>query len=375
MTARRPRVALVIGQLGRGGAERQLVTLAGELRGRGIDPCVFCLSSIVEPFAGVLREAGISVEVVPRLGPFDPTRVLRLARGFRRRRVDLAHSFLIDANLYVVLAAALARVTAVVTSNLNSDFHRDPLRRRLDRRAFLGSGRVWVNSDRVRTFTAAFFGVPLERIIVVRQGVDTERFVPSVRRDEDRRRLGLPPGLVLGTVASLTEKKAPSRFFDIAEELLREYHDLTVVHVGEGPLREAMEARRARSSVGERIRILGARDDVERILPVFDVFVLSSAHEGLPNVILEAMACGVPVVAPDVGGCVELVRQGVSGLLAEPGEGDGLLTACRSLLADATLRARFAAAARQLAVAEHSLPQMTDGMLAIYEAAGLDASM
>jgi glycosyltransferase involved in cell wall biosynthesis len=374
VTVRSRRIGLVIGQLGRGGAERQLATLALQLRRRGVEPSVFCLSSILEPFGSLLRDSGILLEVIPRLGPFDPSRVFRLARRFRRLRLDLAHSFLIDANLYVVLAAALSRVPAVVTSNLNSDFPRDPVRRRLDRLAFLSAGRVWVNSERVRNFTSAFFEVPEGRIAVVRQGVDTDRFLPADNRDEVRSGLGMPGGLVLGTVASLTEKKAPWLFLELAEGLLREFADLTVVHVGEGPLRPAVEAWKARSTVGERLRLLGPRDDIERILPALDVLLLSSVHEGLPNVILEAMACGLPVVAPNVGGCNELVRNGLSGLLVERATRDDLMTACRSLLADSALRQRFGTTARKIAVAEHSLTEMTDRMLAVYEAAGLRAS-
>ena len=374
MTARGRRIGLVIGQLDRGGAERQLATLAVQLRTRGVAPAVFCLSALVEPWGSLLRDAGVSVEVIPRLAPFDPSRVLRLAWRFRSLRLDLAHSFVIDTNLYVVLAAALSRVPAVVTSNLNSDFPRDPVRRRLDRLAFLGGTGIWVNSEHVRFFTSDFFGVPAGRIAVVRQGVDTERFRPIVNHEEARRRVGIPGGLALGTVASLTEKKAPWLFLEIAEALVREFDDLTVVHVGGGPLREAVEAWLARSPGRGRIRLLGPRDDVEQILPALDVFLLNSVYEGLPNVILEAMACGVPVVAPDVGGCGELVRHGGAGFLVNRASRDDLLAASRSLLADPALRDQFGREARRLAVAEHSLAEMTDGMLALYEAAGLRAS-
>jgi len=370
--ARAPRIALVIGHLSRGGAERQLATLAVELKVRGLEPVVFCLSSVVEPFGTALRSAGIAVEVIERLGPFDPTRVVRLARGFRRRQIDLAHSFLIDANLYVLLAARLSGVGPVVAANLNSDFKRDPLRRRLDRLAFLGSCLVWVNSERAAAFTREYFAVPRERIVVIRQGVDTDRFRPA-DRDAARDCLGVRSSLVLGTVASFTEKKAPGLFLDIASTLVRERPDLIVLHVGEGPLRRAMEARVAAEPHAQRLRLLGGKDEIERILPALDVFLLNSLHEGLPNVILEAMACGLPVVAPDIGGCRELVRVGQSGLLAAPGSREGFVAACRSLLEDPARREAMGKEARRLAVEEHSLARMTERLLALYEAAGLPA--
>jgi glycosyltransferase involved in cell wall biosynthesis len=358
--------------LTRGGAERQLATLAIELNRRGFEPTVFCLSSLIEPFGAVLRSAGIAVQMLERLGPFDPTRVVRLARGLRRREIDLVHSFLIDVNLYTLLAAKLSGIGAVVTSNLLSDFRRDPLRRRLDRLAFLGAGRVWVNSERAARFTSEYFNVPSERIVAIRQGVDTDRFRPA-DREAARRRLGIPRGLVLGTVASLREQKAPGLFLDIACALLRERPDLTVLHVGEGSLREAVEARLAKEPDARRFLLLGARDDVDQILPALDLFVLNSLYEGLPNAILEAMACGLPVVASDIGGCRELVRVGECGLLAPPGSPEGFVAACRSLLEDSTQREAMGKEARRLAVEEHSLARMTERMLALYEAAGLRA--
>jgi glycosyltransferase involved in cell wall biosynthesis len=344
--------------------------LAVELKRRGFEPVVLCLSSIVEPFGAALRAAGIAVEVIERLGPFDPTRVVRLARRLRKWRIDLAHSFLIDANLYALLAAKLSRIGPVVTSNLNSDFTRDPLRRLLDRAAFLASRRVWVNSERAACFTAEYFSIPRERIVVVRQGVDTDRFRPG-ERDAARHRIGVTSGLVVGTVASFTEKKAPGLFLDIASALVRETPELTVVHVGEGALRDAMVARATADPHGRRIRLLGSSDEIERILPAFDAFVLNSLHEGLPNVVLEAMACGLPVVASDIGGCRELVRHGESGFLVPARSREAFVAACRRLLEDADLRRTMGNAARRLAVEEHSLAHMTDRMLALYEAAGL----
>jgi len=253
---------------------------------------------------------------------------------------------------------------------LLSDFRRDPVRRRLDRLAFLGAGRVWVNSERAACFTSEYFGVPRQHIVAIGQGVDTDRFRPG-DREAARRRLGIQSGLVLGTVASLKEQKAPGLFLDVAFALLRERPDLTVIHVGEGSLRSAMERRLAAEPHGQRFRLLGARDDVEQILPAVDVFLLNSLYEGLPNVVLEAMACGLPVVAADIGGCRELVRVGVSGLLAAPGSPEGFVTACRSLLEHSTQREAMGKEARRLAVEEHSLARMTERMLALYEAAGL----
>ena len=104
MTIRGRRIGLVIGQLDRGGAERQLATLANELQARGAQPVVFCLSSLSEPWGSFLSASGIPVEIIPRLAPFDPSRVLRLAWRLRSRQLDLAHSFVVDTNVYVVLA-------------------------------------------------------------------------------------------------------------------------------------------------------------------------------------------------------------------------------------------------------------------------------
>lgn len=207
------RLGIVIGHLGRGGAERQLSTLTPGLRTRGIEPRVFCLSRIVEPFGSALRHAGVPVDVIPRLGPMDLARVARLAMAFRRHGIEVAHSFLIDTNLYTVLAARLAGVRRVITSNLNSDFPRGGFRRRLDRLAFRASAIVWVNSERVRRFTVDFFQIPEPQVVVVRQGVDTTIFRPAQNHDEARRRLGLAGRSSAGDRGQPDREESAAAFF------------------------------------------------------------------------------------------------------------------------------------------------------------------
>lgn len=110
----------------------------------------------------------------------------------------------------------------------------------------------------------------------------------------------------------------------------------------------------------------GPRNDIEQIFQAIDVFLLTSTREGLPNVVLEAMACGVPVVSTDVGGCRELIRHNVNGFLAPCGARRELLEATRSLLADAQLRERIGREARRFVLDRHSLDGMTEQMVALY---------
>ena len=138
------------------------------------------------------------------------------------------------------------------------------------------------------------------------------------------------------------------------------------LHAGEGPLQERIAAWHSRSPVRDRIHLLGPRDDIEQIFQAIDVFLLTSTREGLPNVILEAMACGVPVVSTDVGDCRELVRHGVNGFLAPCGARRELLDATRSFLADAQLRERAGREARQFVLDRHSLHGMIAQMAALY---------
>ncbi|HSI60129.1 MAG TPA: glycosyltransferase, partial [Ideonella sp.] len=157
------------------------------------------------------------------------------------------------------------------------------------------------------------------RLACIPNGVDTERFAPAgeAARAAVRAELGCAPGeLVIGCVASLSPIKRHVDLVDAFARLAAVRPEARLLLVGEGPLRAELSAQIAALGLAPAVRLLGARADMERLLPAFDLFVLASSSEGLSNAIIEAQACGLPVVATAVGGNVDLVEAGHNGLLA-----------------------------------------------------------
>ena len=346
-------IALVCGQLGYGGAERQLAELATRLRGQGFAASVYCLSADDVPYGPWLESRGVPVRRLPRRHGFDLARAVALARALRRDSAVLVHSYLIDTNPYSVLAARLAGISRTVASNRNVDFPRGPLRAALDRVVFRSASAIVVNAGAVRTFTAARFGVADGRFTVIYNGVDLERFHPVERPS------GAP--LRIGTVGRLEPKKNPELFVDVALALARRFPGLEVVHLGDGPLRDAL-VRRA----GDAVRFLGASVDVESFLASLDVFVLTSDREGCPNVALEAMASGLPVVTTAVGGASEIVREGITGYLVPRADAAAMIERVGELLGDAEQRRLMGWAARREAECRFSVERMVEEMATLY---------
>jgi glycosyltransferase involved in cell wall biosynthesis len=189
------------------------------------------------------------------------------------------------------------------------------------------------------------------RLEVVRQGIDPGGVRSGVEaRRRARSLLGIADDTaVVGTVGNLTAKKDHVTLLRAAAELRRGRPDLRLVLIGSGPLERDLRRAVDQLELQGCVSMLGSRADVADLLAGFDVFALSSRHEGLPIALLEAMAAGVGCVATRVGGVPEVVTDGVDGLLVEPGEPAALATAIARLLDDAELRAELGARARRTA--------------------------
>lgn len=184
-------------------------------------------------------------------------------------------------------------------------------------------------------------------VTVIRSGFDVASFRhPGVDRREARRRLGLAPDVpVVGTVACLKPQKDPVAFVRTAAAVRRNVNEARFVLVGDGALAELVRHEAERLGDAQAVTHLGWRDDVAQILPAFDVFLLTSRWEGLPRVVVQAMAAGVPVVASDVDGVRDVVRDDETGRLVPPGDVPGFARSVRDLLDDRTACVRLTRAA------------------------------
>ncbi|MBI2527061.1 MAG: glycosyltransferase [Candidatus Rokubacteria bacterium] len=364
-TGRRPRIAQVIPSLRVGGLEKVVLRLVESL-GDPIEHLVVTPSG-----DGPLREdfpRGVRVVAMSEHHPSDRWNALRMARLFRAFRPDIVHTrnwTCIDA----VIGARLARVPVVVHGEHGRDaadpHGRNPLRRRVRRwLAPLVTEFVTVSRDLARWLIEEV-GVPARKVTHLCNGVDTKRFLPG-DRDVARRALGVPDGLpVVGTVGRLDPVKDHAGLIRVFTQELGRRAAILVI-AGDGPARPQLAELVRTCGAGGRIRLLGERDDIPLVLRALDLFVLPSVGEGISNAILEAMATGLPVVATRVGGNPELVADGRTGWLVEPGSTAALAEAMSGYLDDPALARRHGRAARERVEREFSLERMLAGYADLY---------
>ena len=251
LSARPLRVGYVIGQLTRGGAERQLYELA-----RGIDrgrfQCVvYCLSRDTAPFGEMIAATGVTVRTLPRARRLDLGRVLALARLARTDDLDILHSFLVHASGYAWPAQRLAGVPHLITSARNCRTV-GTVRDWIVRRAFRASDAIVCNGEAVREFIAQRYGAPARRCRVIHNGVDFARFSARPRAGAAGTR-GLGPTIV--TVGRLVPQKDLSLFLEAAALLRRDFPTARFWVIGDGPCRSELERATAALGLGESARV------------------------------------------------------------------------------------------------------------------------
>jgi glycosyltransferase involved in cell wall biosynthesis len=200
---------------------------------------------------------------------------------------------------------------------------------------------------------------------VIWNGIDTERFTPS-RRAAGRNALGLSSELLIGTAGRLVPVKDQAGFLRSLAHLRSQGANFTAVIAGDGPLRSELEALAGSLGLASQVRFLGERSDIDAVLAALDIFVLSSVSEGMSNTILEAMSCGVPVVATHVGGADELVVEGLTGTLVPASNAEALGNALAELAMDPARGRRLGAAGRKRVERLFSQQTMLDAYRNLY---------
>jgi teichuronic acid biosynthesis glycosyltransferase TuaC len=330
---------------------------------------------------------GIKVTRVhyPKILPFGPAAGLGsylLERTLRRHILQIQRNFDFDLlhgiRLFPIVASlvpvAAAMRKPVLGLGVGSDVHTHPLRSRgikkLTRRAIERSDRVAAVSRALASQMAELV-MPPHGVACVYNGVDQLTFCPSsTPKRELRARLALPEsGLGVIMVSRLVWTKGLRELGEAFGVIAARWPEAWLAVVGDGPDRAAfVESIRGRG-LESRVYTPGARShsDLPRWLNAADVFVLPSYKEGLPNVVLEAMACGLPVVSTDVGGTGEAVVEGETGYLVPPRSAASLLPPLEALLEDRRLRERMGKAARARAVSEFGWRQSGKRLVELYE--------
>jgi glycosyltransferase involved in cell wall biosynthesis len=359
------RIAHVLTSLELGGGERIALELASGQTAAGHRVVMVNLSPTPDGALGdELRERGVPVRHVPKRPGFDVTLFVRLAALFRRERVDVVH---LHNRLPLIYGAAAGRLAgATVVHTRHGPRPGTPRQKWLERGAAqLIHAYVAVSRD-VRDNVQRLNDCPPEKLAVIENGIDVVRYGGATdERSAAREALGLPADAwVVGSVGRFAPEKDYPFLVRAVAPLLGPADRLVIV--GEGETMGAVRAEVSARGVEPFVLLPGRRGDVPRLLAAFDIFVLSSRMEGMPLVVLEAMAAGVPVVATAVGGLPGLITEGETGFLVPSGDEAALRARLVALRAEPT-RARAAATLARAHVRErHSRETMVRRYLELY---------
>ncbi len=353
-------VLFVITSMHVGGAETLLVSLVRGLKGVGMHPSVACLKERGELGNLLSNEIPVFSELIR--GKRDLTVLNRLTRIMKENRTDCVVTVGAGDKMFWGRLAAKISGVPVILSALHSTGWPDEVTL-LNRCLTPITDSFIAVAKPHREYLMQHLSVPENRVVCIPNGVDTERFRTSdALRAESRKRLGIDANIpTIGIVAALRPEKNHGLFLDMAKAITDSHPQAKFIVVGEGTERRFVEEKIAALRLAPHVLMLGSRNDIEQILPAFDVFALTSHNEANPVSIMEAMACQVPVVAPEVGSITEMVLDGKTGFVFKPGDLAQLTDRVRWLLDHPQDAARLGNRGRQHVLQYGSLQSMVEG--------------
>lgn len=369
----------IITELELGGAQKNVLHIAALL-----DKDRYELS-LLSSNKGILAADALNIPKVnaaflPALRrPISPLRdlltLIQLTRFIKNNKFDLVHTHSSKAGILGRWAARFAAAPVILHTVHGWGFNQrqNPLTRGffafLERiTARVTDKLIAVSEGDIRTGLDAGIAAP-DKYALIRYGIPVEEF--SGCRDgikKKKEELGLnADSPVVGMVACFKPQKAPRDFLKIAALVKKDFPETKFLMVGDGILRRKSEGLRDRLGLKEDVFFTGWRRDIPRILPVLDVFVLTSLWEGLPVVILEAMACALPVVATSTEGARELIRPGINGFLAPLGDVRAMAQKIGVLLKDKALSHKMGQEGRRLLTAGFRVENMVQEIGRLYQ--------
>lgn len=363
---------LLITTLTFGGAETQMVRLATELKLAGWKVTVVCMIAPTA-YTSILEQASIPIFSLdmPRGVP-DPRGILRLARLIRQLKPDVLHAHMVHANLLGRVARLMAHVPVVISTvhNLRETSEKGGptwYKERLYRITDFLADRTTIIAQSAFERYVRVGAVPRSKLEMIPNGVDTNRFKPSLTlREKTRAELGLGSEFVWLAVGRLVEQKDYPNLLRAVQMLPSRNWRLLIV--GNGSLHESLNALSEELGVQDKVRFVPPREDVLALYAAADAFVMSSAFEGMSAALQEAIAMALPCVVTDVGANRDLVCDGVTGYVVPPADSSHLGHAMDKLMAaPASCREQFGRNARHFAVSNYEFKTVAQKWFNLYE--------
>lgn len=358
----------VITWLPLGGIERRMVQTLARLDRNKYQMSVTCIRERGE-LAGEVEALGIPLFLQPVKRRLSPRGLWDLAQLFKREKIDIVHTHMYRANTSATVAARLAGVPVVITHVHSMNTWDTPRQLWMDRMLHPWRDRVLAVSEAVRQNYLQHTGVAPQKVITLYNGIDLKEYeIDAAQARAKRKELGLAPEhRVVVVVARLVEAKALHFMLEAAAQVVSALSSVRFLMVGDGPLEGKLKAQTRQLGLDSHVIFIGQRHDVPAIYAASQAAALSSVREGFANVVVEAMAAGLPVVATDVGGNREAVVDGHNGFIVPPRQPQAHAAALIKLLSDPLLAGEMGQKGRRRAQEYFSLEKMVKDTESLYD--------
>ena len=383
LSAAPPLIVHIIFALGTGGLENGLVNLINRCPASRYRHAIICLTD-AQDFARRITAPAVEIITLGKKPGHDPFMYWRLWRALRRLQPAIIHTrnlAALETQILGVLMPGCKRVHGEHGRDM-ADLDGNNVKYRLLRRALspLIHRFIAVSAD-LSHWLVSRVGIREDKVTQIYNGVDHQHFLPPLADNNEVLPGGLPVGApagffsrgctVLGTVGRLAAVKDQMLILTALARIFSTHpqwrDSLRLVVVGEGPQRKTLETAIEELNLGPCVWLSGERDDVPQLLRCMDIFLLPSLAEGISNTVLEAMACGRPVIATRTGGNPELVEHGVTGLLVAVGDAADLASAITTLVVDPAARQTLGNAGLQRIKRDFDWQRTVNSYLHVYD--------
>ncbi|MDX2175474.1 MAG: glycosyltransferase family 4 protein [Candidatus Sumerlaeia bacterium] len=355
-----PRVLHIDTESGWRGGQQQVFWLTEGLARRGVPQRIACPEG--SPLAERLADAGVAVARLKHRRAWDPRAVFALRREAEQFGASIVHAHAGNAHSLAV-AAFRGRLPVVTTRRVDFRIQSNLF----SRRKYTTPGQTFIAISTAIARILEEGGVPPERIRLVPSGIDSARVAGGDRAKLRAEFLGGRSGPLVGYIGAFADHKdLPTLLRAVPFAVAADLGGLRVALVGSGPGEHLLRSQAAALPQPDRIHFAGWREDVADCLAAFDLFCVSSKEEGLCTSLLDAQAAGVPCAITAAGGMIDIVQDGVNGLVSPVGDAAALAASWVRLAGDPALAARCAEAGRRVVADRFTKDAMVEGNLAVY---------
>ena len=355
------------------GAENVVVELAKSLSKTDYHSIVGVMNNTYNPhieMADVAKKNKLETKIFDCDSPFSLKTILEMRKFIKQRKIDIIQSHGYKTNFYAIFAALFERKPLICTChpwtetsyNLKAKIYSW-----LDKHLLTRFDKLVAVSSNVRDEIIAQ-GISKDKITLIENGIDIHRFSNSFNKEELCRKYKIDPGRrIIGTIGRLVKEKAQDLFLEAAKLIIENFPEAYFLIVGDGPLRDYLLGKVEALNLHENVRFTGVCDDIPEILALMDIFVLSSISEGLPMVLLEAMAARKPIVTTKVGEVPKIITDNQDGIIVSPNNVTELKTAIEFLLMNKNKANLFAQKVYHKVIQHFSSEVMAERYIKIYE--------